>query len=158
MAQMTDPTPALKSFQHHLRLGNLLPQPGELDRQIHVHLDDANGKPRFTYVTLDRQTVTALVMLVFVDRKDGAPCFQIGYAVPPAYRRQGLAQKAVHAAIAELRHGLARTGVTRLSIEAVVGLDSVASQHVAAATLSAKPTQITDSVSGLPALYYCRSF
>jgi len=36
-----------------------------------VHLDQPNGQPTFTYVRLQRQTVTALVILVISDPIEG---------------------------------------------------------------------------------------
>jgi hypothetical protein len=77
--------------------------------------------------------------------------------VPEAERGKGWGKQIVAAAIAELKNGLSRAhpGAT-FYVEAVVGLHNVASQHVAAAVISNTPKQITDSVSGLPALHYMR--
>lgn len=156
MAAMTDPTDALVSFQEALRQGAIEMQRGALDRELFVHLDHPNGQARFTYVRVERQTVTALVNLTVVDPIEGIPCLQIGVAVPEKYRKQGRAKEAVEAAIAELQHGLARSKIATFYVEAIVGADNEASKHVAAATISPAPIEITDEFSGLPALQYLR--
>jgi hypothetical protein len=61
----------------------------------------AQGKMRLTYACLEGQTVTALVIVVTGDPIGGLPCFELGVAVPGAYRSQGRAKKTVEAAIAE---------------------------------------------------------
>jgi hypothetical protein len=156
MPQMTDPSGALVSFQQALLDGEIQLQHGAIDPELFVYVDRPSGLPRFTYVRLKHQMVAAMVMLVSVEPLDGYPCFQIGYAVPERYRRQGRAKSAVAAAIAELRQGLKRNHVLTFYVEAIVGTDNEASKRVAAVTISAVPTEITDSVSGLPALRYVR--
>lgn len=47
-------------------------------------------------------------------------------------------------------------GVSAFSIEASVGTDNEPSMRVATATIATSPVQITDDVSGLPALHYVR--
>lgn len=160
MPAMTDPTAALESFQSALRRGLLNGQlhKGALDPGVCVHRDSPAGAEsmRFTYVRLEGKTVTALVMLVPVDPLDGLPCFQVGVAVPPKYRKRGLAQSTMLAAIAELHAGMSRNGVPAFYVEAVVGVDNEASKRVAEKVLSSTPKQITDEVSGLPALHYAK--
>jgi hypothetical protein len=158
MSQMTDPSAALKSFQEALADGALPLQPGAIDPELFVHPDQPNGRTRLTFVRLDRRrTVTALVMFVLhVDPIEGSPCFQIGYAVPERYRGQGRAKDIVTAAIAELKTGLTVNGIPAFYIEAVVGTENEPSKRVASVTLSTSPVQITDKVSGLPALHYVR--
>jgi hypothetical protein len=156
MPQMTDPFAALESFQEVLANDVMLLQQGIIDPELFVHQDQPNGSTRFTYVRLDRRTVTALVMFVLVAPLEGSPCFQIGYAVPERCRAQGRAKDIVAAAIAELKRGLTENGVPAFYIEAVVGTDNEPSMRVAAATISTSPVQITDDVSGLSALHYVR--
>jgi hypothetical protein len=157
MAAMTDPSEAMKSFQHALAAGQISLQKGELDQSLYVHVDQPNGLARFTYVRLSGPTVVAFVEFVIVDPVDGLPCFHIGYAVPEAYRGQGKAKSVVGAGIAELKNGLSRAhpGAT-FYVEAVVGTDNKASKRVAESTISTMPDAITDNVSGLPALHYRR--
>jgi phage tail protein X len=111
----------------------------------------------FIYFRVENRTITAIAMLVSGPPIDETPCFHVGWAVPTAYRNYGRAKGAITAAIAELRHGLARSGVTAFYVEAIVGTDNPASQRVAAQTMSPTPTPVTDSVSGLPALQYLLS-
>lgn len=106
------------------------------------------------YSRLDGRVVSAYACFIPADRLEGAPCFQVGYAVPEAYRGQGRATDVVSAGIAELRNGF--TGQPPLWVEAVVGLDNPASQKVAAKVLTPDCKPITDQVSGLPAPQYLR--
>jgi len=153
---MTDPSIALESFQQALQLGEISLRRGTVDPDLHVFADSPNGENRLTYVKLNGQTVTAFACFFVWEPIDGVPCFHFGYAVPEAYRNQGRAKDIVDAAIAEMRHGFGRAGVPAFYIEAVVGLDNKASQRVAEQSVSANPSAITDSVSGLPALQYIR--
>lgn len=152
--RMTDPTDTLRAFQDALRDGLLAPERCELDRDLFVHLDHPNGKPRFTYVRLEGETVTSLGVFVVVEPIEGVACLHVGYAVPPAYRGHGFASDLVLAAITEMRHGFGRAGVKKFCIEAVVGTDNAVSQRVAEKIGFGEPKEITDEVSGKPALQY----
>jgi hypothetical protein len=156
VALMTDPTAALTDFQRVFETEGIPLQPGVIDREVLLHVDSPTGSPRFTYVRLYGRTVTALVMFATVQRLEGLPCFQLGYAVPERYRGQGRAKEIVRAATAELQNGLGRAGISAFYIEAVVGTDNEPSMRVAAATISTASVSITDDFSGLPALYYVR--
>lgn len=154
---MTDPSDALTSFQDAYLRGVIDVQRGEMSQDIYLHVDDMpDGSKRLTYVKLDGRKVTALVNFVLVDPIEGRPCFMIGYAVPEAYRGQGQAKGAVRDAIAEMRAGFTRAGLTPFYVEAIVGADNLASQAVAAATLSSSPERVTDELSGQPALQYIK--
>lgn len=156
MASMTDPSSALHSFQEVLSLGGIQLRRCVLHPELHLYTDRANGSARFTYVTLDKRTVTAFVTLVACEPIDGTPCLQIGYAVPEAYRRQGRAKAAARMAVEELERGLSGKEWAALYLEAVIGIDNTASQRVAEHALSTTSESITDEVSGLPALRYLR--
>lgn len=156
MPGMTDPTDALTSFQQALLAGEIDLQRGSADRDLYVHADRPNGELRLSYVRLEGSTVIAFANFVWCDPIEGEPCFQIGYAVPLAFRGRGLARDAVTAAIAEMQIGLTRNGIATFHIEAIVGADNAASQRVAQQTISPTATTITDEVSGEPALQYVR--
>jgi hypothetical protein len=136
--------------------GEISLQVGKLDPDLFLHVDRANGKPRFTYVRLDHQSVTAFANIIATEAMKGLPCFQVGVAVPEAHRGKGHAKSIVAAAIAELSHGLSRNQISSFYVEAVVGVDNEPSKRVAASTISAVPVGITDEVSGLLALHYVR--
>jgi hypothetical protein len=153
---MTDPFDALTSFQQALFDGEISLQVGELDPGLFLHADHPNGVPRFTYVRLDRQSVTASANLIQTEPMHGIPCFQVGVAVPEANRGRGYAKSIVAAAIAELRHGLSRNKISSFYVEAIVSIDNEPSKRVAESTISATPVAVTDEVSGLPALHYVR--
>lgn len=156
MPAMTDPFEALTSFQQALENGTVAVQRGELDPEIFVHVDRPNGNMRLSYVRIEGRTVTAFATFVACDLVEYRPCFQIGYAVPVAHRNQGRAIALVESAIAEMQHGFARAGHTPFYVEAVMGVKNVASQHVAAKTISADPVEGTDKLSGVPAYQYLR--
>lgn len=157
MARMTDPFDALTSFQEALLNGEISNlRAGELDPELFVHLDQPTGVPRLTYVRLDRQSVTAMAIMVRTEPLHGLPCFQAGVAVPVAYRGRGYAKSVLAAAIAELKQGLSRNKVGSFYVEAIVSVDNEPSKRVAEATISATPIAVTDEYSGLPALQYVR--
>lgn len=157
MAKMTDPTDSLVSFQQVLPLGILPLQPGELDQSLQVLRDEPKpGLLRYTYVYLKDQAAAAMALLVVTEPIEDRPCFALGYAVPEASRRQGLATKVVLAGLAELQHGLRRAGILPIFVEAVVGEDNPASRRVALKVFGDEGEPITDSVSGLPAYRYLK--
>lgn len=156
MARMTDPSDALDQYQEAYGQGLIPLQPGALDRDLFVAVDQPGGRVRFSYMRVDRGTLCVLVMFAQDGLVDGQPCFNIGYAVPEKYRGQGRARDTLVAALAELELGLSRAGVPEIHVEAVIGRDHGMSQRVAQAIFADAPTEITDSVSGLPALHYAR--
>ena len=158
MTEMTDPSDALVSFQQALRRGDIDLHSGAIDPRVFLHVDRPDGAMRFTYVTLDGDTVTAFVEFVQVEPIDDVLCFQVGWAVPIAFRNQGRAVGIMRAAVVELKRGLGRNGIPAFHVEAVVGETNIASQRVAAQTISESSTQIIDKVSGLPALRYVGKF
>jgi len=151
---MIDPSNALESFQHAHQRGLIRLEHGILDPALFLCVDQPNGETRFSYVRFEGKTVAAFVEFVTLEPINGVPCFAIGYAVPQAFRKQGRAKDVVSAAIAELQHGLGRYGA--FYIEAVVGTDNLASQHIAEHLISNAPVSIKDKHSGLPALQYVR--
>lgn len=92
------------------------------------HFDRPNDEPRFTYVHVEGQTVTALANFTPNGSMDGSPCWAVGYAVPEALRGQGRGRDIVQAGIAELRSGF--KGHPPFYVEAVIGIDNIASQRV----------------------------
>jgi hypothetical protein len=153
---MTDPFDALTSFQQAMLDGEITLRAGELDPDLFLYVDEPNGVPRFTYVRLDRQSVTAFAELCLTEPMHGHPCFQAGVAVPEAHRGKGYAKSVLAAAIAELRHGLFRNEISSFYVEAIVSIDNEPSKRVAASTISETPVAVTDRFSGLPALRYIR--
>lgn len=119
---LTDPSEGLASFQQALLDGEIRLEAGRLDRAIFVHLDRPADRPRFTCARIEKNTVTALAILIPVDPIDVVPCFQLGYAVPAHCRNQVRAKDVVQAAMAELWNGLSTNGVRALWIEAIVAL------------------------------------
>lgn len=156
MAQMTDPMSALVQFQEAFEQGLIPVQPGRRDRNLLFAPDTPNGHPRFNYMRADGSTLTVLVMFAQNGLENGEPVFNIGYAVPEAYRGHGLAKATLTAALAELSAGLAGARIPAIHVEAVIAPDNLASLRVAAAIFEAAPTPIIDSESRLPALHYTR--
>lgn len=156
MPDMTDPANALTSFQEAFARGEITLRPGVLDPTLLLTVDMSNGVVRFTHVRIDEGTVIAMVLFIEGEQVDGAPCLELGYAVHPGYRNLGRGKEIVEAAIAEMKHGLLRPDQEAFYLEAVVGIDNVPSQRIAAQLLSPSPVERTDMVSGRPALQYLR--
>ena len=154
MSEMTDPTPAMVSFEQALRGGEIGVRRRELDRDLYVHGDIVNGKQRFAYVRLDGTTVTAFVNAVLAPPVEGLPCFQFGCAVPERFRNQGRATSTLRAAIAEMRHGFARVGIKAFYVEGIVHVDNAASRRVSERAISTAPVDVTDEPTGQPALQF----
>lgn len=158
MSGLTDPFPAFQSFQEAYAAGHIGLQPGLVDPDVFLHVDQPGGMPRFTFVRFDGDTVTSMVELVACEPVEGSPCFNVGYAVDPAYRRRGLAKELLPAAILEMQTGFGAAGYPGFYVEAIVGLENIASQKVAASGITAEFAEGTDSESGLPIYQYLRKF
>ena len=156
MAELTDPTPAMTSFERAMLEGAIMPENAALYPDVVAYLDRTpNGATRFTYAQIAGRRVVAFANFIMVGHEAGLPVFQVGVAVPEIERTKGRAKHIIRAGIAEMKHGLGRAHPgAAFYVEAVVGLDNGASQRVSAAVISNQPTSITDSVSGLPALHY----
>jgi RimJ/RimL family protein N-acetyltransferase len=147
---MTDPSNAMHSFEEELSRGRIKLEPGNIDPDLFLYVDNAEGKRRFSYVRMEHGKVTVFVTLVqggFIER---APRFDIGYAVPEVYRKQGRAKEAVRMAITELRHGLGRGRISTFYVEAIIGADNKPSQRVAEQTISENPVAMTDEIKEPP--------
>ncbi|WP_024683948.1 GNAT family N-acetyltransferase [Pseudomonas syringae] len=154
MVAMTDPLQALNAFQQDVKRG-LPVHPTEKYKDTYVVRDELSDRVRYTYLKIEHGKVTAIAMFVTVGLTDGVPCFQSGYAVPEAYRNRGWATEIFEQGIDELRCGFSMHGHGDFYVEAVVGLDNIASQQVAKKVLGqSKP--ITDALSGQPALAYSK--
>ena len=68
-----DPFEALTSFQQALLDGETNLQAGELDPDLFLHADYPTGVTRLTYVRLDRQSVTAMAIMVGTEPMHGLP-------------------------------------------------------------------------------------
>jgi hypothetical protein len=158
MASLIDPTPAMVSFEQAVRNGGIRVQQAALDAAVVFYADKVpSGAVRFSYARMSGASVVAFANFVSARHIGRVPVFQVGVAVPEAERGRGRAKHIMGAGIAELKHGLTRAHPeAEFFVEAVVGLDNLPSQHVAAAVLSTNPKSITDNVSGLPALHYMR--
>lgn len=158
MATLTDPTPAMRSFETAIERGEITPQKASLYPDIVAYADNLpNGSTRFAYAQIIGGKVIAFANFVIAGRENGLPVFQAGVAVPEAERSKGRAKHILAAGISELKHGFGKViPDAAFYVEAVVGLDNFPSQRVASAVINDKPTPITDSVSGLAALHYMR--
>lgn len=154
---MTDPMSALVQFQEAFEAGYIPVQPGQLDTSVLFAGDQPHGRPRFSYMRADGETLTALVMFAQNGLEQGYPVFNIGYAVARGHRGRGLAKSTLVAGLAELSAGLAGARIPLIHVEAVISPDNLVSQAVARAIFDVTPTPITDSVSGKPALHYSRA-
>jgi len=158
MSELTDPFAAFRSFQAAHAAGQIDLHRGRIDRNLFVHRDAPNGAQRFTYVRFDGATATCMVEFVVCDPVNGSPCFNVGYAVDPAYRSRGLAKQLLPAAIAEMQLEFGGAGLPDFYVEAIVGLDNIASQKVAASGITQDRIEGIDGESGLPMYQYLKKF
>ncbi|MGV1790975.1 hypothetical protein [Rhizobium sp. A37_96] len=157
MAALVNPADALPSFQQALEDGEIHVQKSLIDPEFYVVVDNPNGEIRLTYAMIEGGIATAIVIAFAVEPMDGKPCFQLGWAVPEHYRKHGRATKAVRLALLDLEAGLSkRKIIPTFYVEAVVGIENVASQKVAAATLTDAPTEGSDKFSGHAVLHYTK--
>jgi len=157
MSGMTDPSHALESFQLAVDSGGIRLERGRVDPDVYLHVDSAQGKPRFTYVRLDEgRVVTAFATFVPNGHDQGHANLAVGYAVPDRYRSQGRAKAILAAGIAEMQNGF--RGQPSFYVEAVVSAQNVASIKVADAILGGAPESVKDEHSGEPALRYAKLF
>jgi hypothetical protein len=152
---MTDPLQALVSLQAEIRKG-MPTHPTEKYPSVRVVLDERNGRVRYTYARIEHGRVKAMAMFVRMENIDGIGCFQIGYAVPDKYRGRGWAKEILEQGLDELSNGLARHGVEKFYVQAVVGTSNLASIGVATRLLTDTPVWTMDSVSGEPAQAFTR--
>lgn len=80
-----------------------------------------------------------------------------GYATAEQFRNHGFATEIVKASMEELHRGISQhLPEPGFYVEAIVGMENLASQKVAARTLTDMPKTIVDGISGLPALHYIK--
>lgn len=157
MPQMVDPSDGLKSLQQQIKIDGVKLTPCEGHPDIQVHFDHPHGNLRVTYAKVVHGRVRSYAVFVNADPVDGVPCFGIGYAVPEKFRRQGLGAEIIEKSIDEMRRGLARNGVKKFYVEAVVGVSNVASIKLAEKTISPQSDRGgIDQYSGQPATFFLR--
>lgn len=153
---LPDLSSALKSFQQAFASNTIAAQMGELDREMLVHMDQPNGETRLTYARVAGRTVVALIQFIPCDPYEGEPCFNVGWAVADPHQGQGKAREAVIAVLREMRNGFFRAGMKAFWVEAIVGVDNIASQRLAEKVISAPVKKSADSFSGDPFVQYLR--
>lgn len=153
---MTDPMTSFSSFQSAFAEGEISPQKCRLGENLYMLQDDANGSFRITYAKILNDEVIATVSFVLVEPLNASPCFACGYAVDPEHRNQGVGTALMKDSIAELTQGLAQHVDGQFYIEAVVGLDNLASNKIARNFLENVENSIIDQVSGENAFHYLR--
>src|SRR4051812_1321808 len=108
MPSMPDLMNALVSLQRELDRG-MRTNPCALDAAYRMIYDEPNGERRFTYAKIVRGKVRALAVFALGKPIRGVPCFNVGYAVRPRYRGQGLGVEAVTKGIEELKNGFGQS-------------------------------------------------
>lgn len=110
----------------------------------------------FARVAKGSTTVTAYVAVIPTGMHNGLMCFGLGYAVPEAYRGKGYAVAIVKDAIAEVARQMRDQNVEKFYVDAIVGIDNVASQHVAQEALGGEREEMVDEISGQAAYRWTR--
>ncbi|UUZ49517.1 GNAT family N-acetyltransferase [Massilia sp. B-10] len=118
-------------------------------------MDDAGGTPRITYARIIDGIVQAIVVFLPVDAYQEKQCMQVGYAVAPQFRKQGIATETLKQSLTEIQNGF-KNKMKSFFVEAVVSVDNTASKKIAERIISPEYKQITDKASGQPALQFFR--
>ena len=155
---MVDLAATLIQYQEALAAKLIAPERCELSSALYVLLDDAGGKPRFTYARIIDGNAQALVAFVPVQPYEGSPCFNVGYAVDPAHRSRGMGIEVLGQALAELQNDLSRQARGAYYVEAVVAVGNEPSNRLAVRHISREPDRIVCQVSGEDAFQYLRRF
>ncbi|MBP2085312.1 MULTISPECIES: GNAT family N-acetyltransferase [Pseudomonas] len=158
MPVIVDPHVGFLSFQEALRAGAIRPASCASHPDLYVFHDTPQpGVQRLTYALISGSLAKAYAVYVMAEPLNGKTCFGVGYATDADYRGQGLATELVKVSMAELQKGLApKLRSPGFYVEAIVGADNIASQKIAARTLSDTPKPTTDKESGHPALQYVK--
>ncbi len=126
----------------------------ELYPDIKMTVDHPNGFHRFTYVMKAYGVIKSYAILIIAEPLNGKPCLSIGYASPQKFQGCGLASEIIEQSIKEIKNGLKARNINEFYIEAVIGIENIASQRIAEKILSNKRKQIIDELSGEDAYYY----
>lgn len=158
MPNIVDPHIGFVSYQKALLDGSISPIPCDSHPELFVMQDQPEpGVMRLTYAFNTGTVSKAYAVYIQADPLHGKPCFGLGYATAEQFRNQGLATEIVDASLKELHKGISRhLREPGFYVEAIVGVDNLASQKVAARSLSNSPDSIEDDESGLPALHYVK--
>jgi hypothetical protein len=154
---MVDPSNALHSFQEEFLLGNIRLEPGSIYPDLYTHYQIfGENSFRVTYVRFDNKTVISFVNIVPCEPVNGTHCFQMGYAVPEAYRNRGLAKETIQMVLKEMKQGYQRAGITKFYVETIIEANNKPSLRVAEQTISSNSTEIIDKLSGAAAFQFLR--
>jgi RimJ/RimL family protein N-acetyltransferase len=155
---MVDTAATLQKFQSALQSGSIQPTNCQAFPELSVLLDEAEGKPSYTYALIVDGITQGITIFVLVAPIGQTPCFHIGYAVDPSLRGRGIGGRIVDMSLKELEHGLRRHASAAYCIEAVVGIGNSASNRLARKYISSNPTQIVCDYSGEDALHYLKRY
>jgi hypothetical protein len=156
MTTMTDPLDGLIALQDALNQRLVQLSPCELHSDISIHVDQPNGHQRLSYTKVVKGEIQAYSVFVLTEPLNGLPCFNLGYAVPEKFRKQGFATDIFKKSIDELTSGFGRNKVKEFYLEAVVSVDNIASQKMISKSFTDTPKECTDSESGQASLSYTK--
>ena len=154
---MINPMSALVSLQAVVNAGTLEFQTCALSSEISLHVDQPTTTGvRFTYANITQGTVQAIVIATKVDSLQGLPCFQLGIAVREELRRSGIGTRTLNQAIAEMKHGFARTPIKTFALEVIVARENAPSNALARKVISNEYLPCTDAFSNEASYQYVR--
>jgi len=158
MTGMTDPTVGMNSLQRAIGKNEVTLQKCDIYPDLQMLVDHpAPGEVRVTYVQVIHGRVRGYVVFIKAQPFEGLPCFSIGYAVPEKFRRNGIGAQIVEKSIQEMKSGMARNGLKRFYVEAIVDSENIASQKLASKVISAQADRdVVEKESGKAAVAYMR--
>jgi hypothetical protein len=153
---MADPMAALRTLQPAIDSGGVSLQRARYHNDLWMLVDYPGGELRTTYVVLENGQAQCIVQFVGAESVDNCPCLSIGYATMEPARNRGLASFTVEKAVDDMRQGLAKHGIRRFYLEAIVSQSNEHSQRVAERTLGPAVKSGTDHFSGEPIYQYLK--
>lgn len=156
MKNMVNPVEGMISLQQAIDKNDVNLEVGRIHSDIYMHFDKPTGTPRLTYIKLSKKKkIISYCVFVLTDCLEGFNCFNIGYAVAPAYRGKKLSFEILQKSIDEIKNGF-QNSMDALYLEAIVSIKNIASQKVANKLISPSPRKCIDAISGEDALSYTR--
>lgn len=122
---------ALNTFQDMWDHEIIETKKGVLHPEATVYADKDTGVSRLTYTLIEDDTVLAIAVAAQTDPLKGKVAFQVGWAVLPARRGEGLAKKIAQITIEEMDAGFRRANTPMFYIEASVDAENAPSLAVA---------------------------
>jgi len=156
MSNMINPLDGLLKLQAGIDSGlRMVKCPG--GSGLSVFFDEPEGVLRLTYAMMEGDTIIAYSVFLKDKPINGVDVFDVGYAVLEEYRGKGIATHVLKNSIDLLTDTMRSVNTfTGYYIEAIIGVNNIASNKLAHKIISDTPNKIVDKHSGEDAYQYLR--